>query len=180
MGGKIQRAGFNPYLIAPADSHLDGLRHDFPEASKINRPELAAGYPPGAELLFRWSSGFTDRPIFYKIIFSLADLATACVLLRLIGGEHRYSRGVWYAWNPLVVYSFAGAVHFNSLMVLPLVGGILSLVKSNVDPNRKWFWALSAAILFGVAISIKLIPALLLLLAFSRCAGERAFYRSAP
>jgi hypothetical protein len=34
--GKVQRAGFNPYLTAPSDSQLDDLRRDFPEASKVN------------------------------------------------------------------------------------------------------------------------------------------------
>src|SRR5437762_8966069 len=29
--GKVQRAGFNPYLIAANDSKLDDLRRDFPE-----------------------------------------------------------------------------------------------------------------------------------------------------
>src|SRR3977135_1111018 len=38
--GKIQNAGFNPYSIAPTDSQLDQLRHDFPQAAKINHPEL--------------------------------------------------------------------------------------------------------------------------------------------
>src|SRR5438132_4991057 len=61
--GKIQRAGFNPYLIAPADPKLDDLRHDFPQAAKINHPELCAIDPPGAELLFKFLSGLTDQPI---------------------------------------------------------------------------------------------------------------------
>ena len=64
--GKIQHAGFNPYIVAPGDSKLDGLRHDFPQASKINHPELRAVDPPGAELLFKFLSSITDRPPFYK------------------------------------------------------------------------------------------------------------------
>src|SRR5256885_3177543 len=88
--GKIQRAGFNPYLIAPADSQLDQLRHDFPQAAKINHPELRATDPPGAELVFRTLSAITDQPLFYKIIFAIADLAVAALLLRLIGGDERY------------------------------------------------------------------------------------------
>src|SRR5436190_16096959 len=55
--GKIQSAGLNPYLIAPADSQLDQLRHDFPQAAKINHPELRAVNPPGAELFFKFFSG---------------------------------------------------------------------------------------------------------------------------
>src|SRR5262249_32948337 len=59
---KVQCAGFNPYLIAPADSQLDQLRRDFPQAAKINHPELRAVDPPGVELLFRFLSGMTESP----------------------------------------------------------------------------------------------------------------------
>ena len=164
--GKVQNAGFNPYLIAPADPQLDQLRHDFPQAAKINHPELRAVDPPGAELLFKVLSAITDRPLFYKIIFAIADLAVAALLLRLIGGESRYRDASWYAWNPLVVYSFAGAAHFDSLMILSMVGGILALVRSTTqtESEAKWLWAVLAALLFGIAISLNLVAGSLVLL----------------
>src|SRR6266404_2203251 len=164
--GKIQKAGLNPYLIAPADPQLDRLRHDFPQAAKINHPELRAVDPPGAELAFRFLSGVTDQPLFYKIIFAIADLGVAALLLRLIGGESRYRDASWYAWNPLVVYSFAGAAHFDSLMILSMVGGILALVRSTAakESETKWLWALLVALLFGIATSLNLVAASLLLL----------------
>jgi alpha-1,6-mannosyltransferase len=198
--GRIQRAGFNPYLIAPDDPKLDELRRAYPESSKINHPELRAPYPPGAELLFRVFTRISDRPLFYKMVFAIADLATVALVLRLIRnsktpvvGRARppgapkidvpavlpshppgsqelappaYTAAAWYAWNPLVAYSFAGAAHFDSLMILPMVGGIFCLVRSTTETQsrRQWFWALGVAILFGIAISIALVPALLLLL----------------
>ena len=164
--GKVQRAGFNPYLIAPADPQLDQLRHTFPQAAKINHPELRAVDPPGAELMFRFLSGVTNQPLFYKIIFAIADLAVAALLLRLIGSESRYRDASWYAWNPLVVYSFAGAAHFDSLMMLSMVGGILALVRSTTqtEPEAKWLWAVLAAVFFGIAISLNLVAASLFLL----------------
>ena len=164
--GKIQRAGFNPYTIAVSDSQLDDLRHDFPEAAKINHPELRALDPPGAELCFRLFSGLSDRPIFYKILFAIADLAAAALLLRLIGGENRYRNAAWYAWNPLIVYSFAGAAHFDSVMILALVGGIFALVKatSETESTRHWLWAFSAAVLLGIAISFNVFAASLVLI----------------
>ena len=164
--GKVQRAGFNPYLVAPSDAQLDDLRHDFPEAAKINHPELRALDPPGVEFFFKLVGGITDRPIFYKILFAIADLAAAAVLLRLIGGEDRYRSGAWYAWNPLVVYSFAGAAHFDSVMILALVAGIFALVRtrSEMEPTRQWLWALLAAMLFGVAISFNVFAASLVLI----------------
>jgi alpha-1,6-mannosyltransferase len=164
--GKVQNGGFNPYLIATADPQLDQLRHDFPQAAKINHPELRVVDPPGAELLFKVLNAITDRPLFYKIIFAIADLAVAALLLRLIGGESRYRDAAWYAWNPLVVYTFAGAAHFDSLMILSMVAGILAVVRSTTQTESKerWFWAVLAAVLFGIAISLNLVAGSLLLL----------------
>jgi len=168
--GKIQRAGFNPYLVAPSDSQLDDLRRDFPQAAKINHPELRATDPPGAELLFKFLSGISDRPIFYKILFVIADLGVAAVLLRLIGGEDRYRDAAWYAWNPLVAYTFSGAAHFDSITVLALTAGILALVRSTSETefSRQWLWAIFASLFVGIAVSFNLVsPSVLLLFLFA-------------
>jgi alpha-1,6-mannosyltransferase len=173
--GKVQRAGFNPYLIAPSDPQLDDLRRDFPGASKINHPELRGVDAPGAELMFRFLSSITDRPLFYKILFAIGDLAVVALLLRLIGGDQRYRSAAWYAWNPLAVYSFAGAGHFDSIMILALIGVILALVRacperqsngSIPDPDglRQSLWAVVAAILFGITISLNVVAASLFML----------------
>ena len=103
--------------------------------------------------------------MFYKLLFTGADLGTVALLLLLLGGASRYANAAWYAWNPLVVYSFAGAAHFDSLMILPMTAGIVFLTRfeAEVDSGRKWLLALAASAAFGVAISVKLVPALLLL-----------------
>ena len=163
--GKIQRAGFNPYVNAPDDPALESVRAEFPNWHKINHRDFRAIYPPGAELLFAGLSRISDSPLLYKLLFAGADIATIAVLLRLLGGASRYANAAWYAWNPLVVYSFAGAAHFDSLMILPMIAGILWLTRfeSETDSRRKWWLALTASIAFGIAISIKLVPAFLLL-----------------
>jgi alpha-1,6-mannosyltransferase len=163
--GKIQGAGFNPYVNAPDDPQLEAVRAEFPSWHKINHRDFRAIYPPGAELLFAGLSRISDSPLLYKLLFTGADIATIALLLRLLGGASRYTNAAWYAWNPLVVYSFAGAAHFDSLMVLPMVLGILLLTRfeSETDPRRKWWIALAAATAFGIAISVKLVPAFLLL-----------------
>jgi hypothetical protein len=163
--GKIQRAGFNPYVYAPDDPKLEPVRAEFPEWHRINHREFRAIYPPGAELLFAGLSGISDRPLLYKLLFAAADLGAIALLLRVIGGTARYVNTAWYAWNPLVVYSFAGAAHFDSLMILPMIAGILFLIRfeSETESRRKWWLALAASAAFGVATSVKLIPAFLLL-----------------
>lgn len=185
--GKIQRAGFNPYVNAPDDPQLDKVRSDFPNWSKINHRDFRAIYPPGAELVFAGLSRISDSPLLYKLLFAGADIVTIALLLRLLRGAHApsrapfgaspngvpssdlsaspYANAAWYAWNPLVVYSFAGSAHFDSLMILPLVAGVLLLARfeSETESRRKWWLALAVSAAFGIAISIKLIPALLLL-----------------
>jgi hypothetical protein len=163
--GKIQQAGFNPYVNAPDDPQLEAVRAGFEAWHKINHRDFRAIYPPGAELLFAGLSRISDSPLLYKLLFAAADLATVAVLLRLLGGASRYANAAWYAWNPLVVYSFAGAAHFDSLMILPMIAGILFLTRfeSETESRRKWWLALAASAAFGIAISIKLVPAFLLL-----------------
>ena len=182
--GKIQHAGFNPYVNAPDDPQLEPVRSEFPEWHKINHRDFRAIYPPGAELLFAGLSRISDSPLLYKLLFAGADIATIAVLLRLFRGAHasssrrrgsaspndsasssRYANAAWYAWNPLVVYSFAGAAHFDSLMILPMIAGILFLSRfeSETESRRKWWLALGTSAAFGIAISIKFVPAFLLL-----------------
>jgi alpha-1,6-mannosyltransferase len=160
--GKVQSAGLNPYVVAPDDPKLDEIRQSFSESHNING-NTRATYPPGAELLFAAFNRISDRPLFYKLLFAMADLASVALLLRLIGGNARHENAAWYAWNPLVAYSFAGAAHFDSLMILPMLGGIVFLLRSETESREKWIWPLLAAICFGIAISINAMPALLLL-----------------
>ena len=182
--GKIQQAGFNPYVVAPDDPQLENVRAEFPAWHKINHRDFRAIYPPGAELIFSGLSRISDNPLFYKLFFTAADLVAIVLLFPLLRGSHspssrsngsaspngsssssNYAAAAWYAWNPLIVYSFAGSAHFDSLMLLPMIAGILFLTRVETEPDsrRKWWLALAAATAFGIAISIKLVPALLLL-----------------
>ena len=162
--GKIQHAGFNPYTQPPDDPALADLRAEFPNWYKINHRHFRAIYPPGAELVFAGLSRIGDHPLLYKFLFTAADLATAGILLLLLPPAVRYAFAAWYAWNPLVVYCFAGSAHFDSLMVLPMMAGVLLLTRFEAADNarEKWLLALGASALFGIAISVKLIPLLLL------------------
>ncbi len=162
--GKVNNAGFNPYVLAPEDEKLAPLRPQFPDWVRINHRDYASIYPPGAQLVFAALDRAGAGPLAYKILFAAASLAAVAVLLRLIGGSGRYVAAAWYAWNPLVVYCFAGAAHFDSLMILPMLVGIYCFNRSRQETEnaRQWRWALLGAVAFGAAISLKLIPVLLL------------------
>ena len=162
--GKVHNAGFNPYVLAPDDERLAPLRPQFADWVRINHRDYASIYPPGAQLAFAAMDRIGAGTLGYKLLFAAADLAAVAVLLRLIGGSARHAAAAWYAWNPLVVYCFAGAAHFDSLMILPMLAGILCFVESRsaTSPAKQWRWAILGAVAFGAAISLKLIPVLLL------------------
>lgn len=162
--GKIQNAGFNPYVLAPNDDRLAPVREQFPDWNQINHRDFSAIYPPGTELIFAGLSRFGTGPLGYKLLFAAADLGVVAVLLRLIGDRARHADAAWYAWNPLVVYSFAGAAHFDSLMILSMLAALLCFVRSRAAAEQKsqWRWAILGATALGAAISIKLVPLLLL------------------
>ena len=162
--GTVQNAGFNPYVLAPNDDRLAAVRAEFPDWNQINHRDFSAIYPPGIELIFAALSRVGTGALGYKLLFAAADLGVIALLLRLIGGRARHADAAWYAWNPLVAYSFAGAAHFDSLMILPMIAGILWIVRSRAssEPADQWKWALLAATALGLAVSIKLVPLLLL------------------
>ena len=163
--GKVHNAGFNPYLLAPEDEKLAALRPQFADWVRINHRDYASIYPPGAQVVFAAMDRVCAGALGYKLLFAAADLGAVAILLRLIGGgARRYADAAWYAWNPLVVYCFAGAAHFDSLMVLPMLAAIVCFVRarSATLPSAQWRWAVFGAVALGAAISVKLIPVLLL------------------
>ena len=160
--GKVQLHGFNPYLHSPHSDALALLRDAF--WRNINHSEWPAIYPPGAEWLFAQMARISTQPIFFKVVFTLADLLVVFLLLRTNTGRERYRATAWFAWNPLVVCAFAGAGHFDSVMLLALVAAVWALHRA--DPLGQqapaWSWSLASAVFLGLAISLKTVPLFLL------------------
>lgn len=149
--GRVQAAGFNPYVLAPIAPELTPLRDG--SWAKIDHKSFAAAYPPGAELAFRLLAPLP--PLGWKLIFLLADLGVVALLWAWRRDDVRVAAA--YAWNPLILYSFAAGAHFDSLMVLALVGSALLLQRS-----ERPLHAASSALLLGLAIALKVIPLVLL------------------
>lgn len=144
--GQIQTAGFNPYLLAPNADVLEPLR--FSGWEWINHPDHAAIYPPVAQLGFRALSllaSFLGHPVtLFKSAFVAADLCICGLLSRRFG----YRATLVYAWNPLVLYSFAGGGHYDSWFLLPLV---IAWLHWDGKVVSGWW----SAIATGISIAIK-------------------------
>lgn len=156
--GRVQRLGFSPYLLVPSDPALAGLHTS--ETRTLNNPYLPSPYPPGAQLFFRAVTAIHESTFALKVAFVLCDFAIAFLLLRI----WRYTRQSehWvlaYAWHPLLAIEVAGSGHVD------IVGVLLLLVSAAALGKR---WRTLAAVTFGLAVSVKLLPIVLLPLYWRR------------
>jgi alpha-1,6-mannosyltransferase len=150
--GRAQNAGHNPYLHSPAAPELQRLRDE--NWLRINHPDVAAIYPPAAELTFAALTRVSSSPYWFKLVFIAADLLTLALLLRLVS----IPAAAWYAWNPAVVHAFAGAAHYDSLMLVPLTAAILALHRAGSNAGSAFKWQTLSAGCLGLAIALKLVP----------------------
>ena len=160
--GRVQRLGYNPYIVIPSDPALARLHT--PETRELNNPDVPSPYPAGAELFFRAITAIHESTFALKVAFVVCDWAIVLLLfdvLRRAGqGEH------WvlaYAWQPLLATEVAGSGHID------IVGALLLLVSFAALGRR---WRALAALAFGLAVSVKLLPLVLLPLYWRRVRGR--------
>ena len=156
--GRMQRLGYNPYIVVPSDPALGGLHT--PETRTLNNPDVPSPYPAGAELFFRAVTAIHESVFMLKVAFVVCDLAIVFVLLDIL---HRGGQGAhWvlaYAWNPLLAIEVAGSGHID------IVGALLLLVSFAALERR---WRAIAALAFGLAVAVKFLPIVLLPLYWKR------------
>ncbi len=144
--GYIQNQGFSPYDFAPNAPELIPYRLQW--WSQINHQQVSAIYPPLTQLGFRALAAMSPSVILFKSSFAIADLLICWLLTK----KFSYFDTTLYAWNPLVIYSFAGGGHYNSWFILPLVAAWVLL------SNKKKLTSLSllmSSLLVGISIAIK-------------------------
>lgn len=150
--GRVQRLGYNPYVLVPNDPALAQLHTS--ETRTLNHPDLPSPYPPGAELFFRGVTAIHESVFALKAAFVLCNLAIVLVLLDFLRRSGRAAHWVLaYAWNPLLATEVAGSGHVD-------VVGALLLVVSVAALWRKW--RAIAAVAFALAVAVKFLPIVLL------------------
>ena len=143
--GYIQNRGFSPYNFAPNAIELVPYRTEW--WSQINHQSVSAIYPPLTQLGFRGLAAIAPSVILFKSSFAIADLLICWLLTK----KFAYWETAFYAWNPLVVYSFAGGGHYDSWFILPLVAAWILLDKLGIKSRYLFF----VSLLLGLSIAIK-------------------------
>jgi alpha-1,6-mannosyltransferase len=156
--GRLQRLGYNPYLVVPSDPAVKGL-HTL-ETRNLNNPDLPSPYPAGAQLFFRAVTAIHESTFAFKIAFVICEFAIVLLLLDLLRRTQRPEHLVLaFAWNPLLALEVAGSGHID------IVGALLLVVSAAALVRR---WRAPAAVGLGLAVAVKFLPIVLLPLYWKR------------
>ncbi len=156
--GRVQRLGYNPYTVVPSDPALAGLHTA--ETRTLNNPDVPSPYPAGAQLFFRGVTAIHESIFALKLAFVFCGWAVVLVLLDMLRCSGEGAHWVLaYTWNPLLATEVAGSGHID-------IVGVLLLVVSAAALGRRWRTV--AALTFGLAVSVKLLPIVLLPLYWKR------------
>src|SRR6202051_4734416 len=156
--GRMQRLGYNPYIVIPSDPALTALHT--PETRTLNNPDVPSPYPAGAELFFRAVTAIHESIFMLKAAFVVCELAIGFILLDILRRSGQAAHWVLaYAWNPLLATAVAGSGHID-------IVGVLLLLLSFAALKRRL--RTLAALAFGLAVAVKFLPIVLLPLYWRR------------
>jgi hypothetical protein len=126
----------------------------------MSSPDLPSPYPAGAQLFFRAVTAIQESTFALKTALVVCDFAIAFVLLDVLRRNRRGAHLVLaYAWNPLLAIEVAGSGHID------ILGALLLLISVAALSRR---WRTTAAVGFGLAVAVKLLPIVLVPLYWKR------------
>lgn len=169
--GRVQTQGIDPYRYPPDSAQLKDLReswlwpndagcarvHRAPGCTLLNRASVRTIYPPAAQAWFTAVyevGGIAARHKAWQVAGLVADLAIVGLLplvLRAWGRDQRWT--ALYALSPFPVIEVVNNGHVDGLAALLVVAALWAAARHRPA---------TTGALFGVAVLVKLYPALLL------------------
>jgi hypothetical protein len=156
--GRLQRLGYNPYIVVPGDPAFAALHTA--ETRALNNSDLPSIYPPGAQLFFRAVTAIRESTFAMRVAFAICEIAIVLVLLDVF---RRTGHGAhWilaFAWHPLLATETVGSGHVDILGALLLLVSFAALIRRSRP---------IAAVAFALAVAVKFLPVVLLPLYWRR------------
>jgi alpha-1,6-mannosyltransferase len=173
--GFLTLSGHNPYKSIPVNYNgpmINGL------LEKLNSPNYYSLYPPLKQYLFVSASWLGQGSVFGFIIsmriFLILSNLISTYIVYFIAAKHKYTKerayqtASFFALNPFVILETSGNFHFEGVMLMFLLLGYYVYIKyGNV---------IVSAFLFGMAVSIKLMPLIFLPLIWFRLGFRKGLY----
>jgi hypothetical protein len=169
--GSLTMAGENPYLIHPETFVNAGEAEGFGLNGRMYEGMNSKGYytiyPPVSQAFFAaavWiGGGDFDRSLVTLHVFLLFfELVLLWAMTRLLV---RWGKPAWwiliYALNPLVIVELSGNVHFEGVVLAFLALAALALFEQG-RVSTSVLRHILAGVAFGLAVSVKLTPLLIL------------------
>jgi alpha-1,6-mannosyltransferase len=143
--GRVQAAGINPYRYIPVDPALTRLR-DTAIYPNINRASYARTiYPPIAQAVFAVVGRISQSVVAMKLAMLAFEVIAVLCMMRLLSlARLPPERVLIYAWNPLVLWSFACDGHVDAIAI-----GFLGLAL--LGRARRWD-GVAGVLLAGAAL----------------------------
>jgi hypothetical protein len=163
--GRVQAAGINPYLYAPAAPELQSLHTSLlPRA--VNHPDMKTIYFPLAQWVFYGCYQASGEAIWgIKTLLLLAEAGLLAVLLLMARRLSLPPRLILlYALCPLPIMEFAVDAHLDGIGLPLFLSGLLLLRQKRIP---------AGSALLGLAMSIKPAPLIVLPALFLMVRGWR-------
>lgn len=170
--GRLSIQGVNPYSLTPQlfFTDLSAALEASGGVQVAQASELYAGmgtlnashysnYPPINQLCFAIAALFAGKSILgsaivLRVLIIAADIGILYFGKKLLSLLKLPVKNIfWYFLNPFILIELTGNLHFEGVMLLFVVWALYVL------QSGKWVWA---ALLWGLSISVKLLPMLLL------------------
>ncbi|MEM0965397.1 MAG: glycosyltransferase [Verrucomicrobiota bacterium] len=152
--GTLVLSGINPFEKTADDPSLAEFQNE--DWQRMNHKDRGTVYPPVAQFVFagtQWLSGVVSQPL-DKLVFVLFDLATLFVVFSLLRRRSLPSHfALLYSINPVILLSFAGEAHYDSLFVFLLTSAALALEKG---------WVRLSWLMLAISAQVKLVSLVLL------------------
>ncbi len=170
--GRLLITGVSPYIFTPenlinGDFKTLGLMIRQAEQLYHGMGQLNgshySNYPPINQFCFALAALFSGKSILgsviaMRVLILLADIGILfCGRKLLLKLNLNPNQLFWYFLNPFIIIELTGNLHFEGIMLFFLIYSIY------LAHQKKW---IKSAVLFGVAVSVKLIPLLFLPLFF--------------
>jgi hypothetical protein len=156
--GRLQRLGYNPYLVVPADPAVASTHTN--ETRQMPSIRARTPYPAAAQWFFRLVVTIHESPRTMRLALVACDMLTIAVLVAWLTSINRSPwLALMYAWNPLVILEIAHSGHVDALGALWIAVSAWML-----STGRR----MRAAMAFVLAVATKLLPIVLLPLFWKR------------